>query len=81
MLGVFVAKTASGARVAITGGGNGVMRHAGLEAALTKSFTPEAVQGVAVDASAFSGDLHASAAYRAHLVTVQTQAAVRQANG
>jgi carbon-monoxide dehydrogenase medium subunit len=57
------------------------MRHAGLEAALTKSFTPEAVQGVAVDASAFSGDLHASAAYRAHLVTVQTQAAVRQANG
>jgi carbon-monoxide dehydrogenase medium subunit len=81
LLGVFVAKTASGARVAITGGGNGVMRHAGLEAALTKSFTPEAVQGVAVDAGAFSGDLHASAAYRAHLVTVQTQAAVRQANG
>jgi carbon-monoxide dehydrogenase medium subunit len=39
------------------------------------------VQGVAVDAGAFSGDLHASAAYRAHLVTVQTQAAVRQANG
>ena len=81
MLGVFVAKTASGARVAITGGGNGVFRHAGLEAALTKSFTPEAVKGVAVDAGAFSGDLHASAAYRAHLVTVQTQAAVRQANG
>ena len=81
MLGVFVAHTASGVRVAITGGGNGVCRHAGLESALSKSFTPEAVAGVAIDAADFSGDLHASAAYRAHLVKVQTQAAVRQANG
>jgi carbon-monoxide dehydrogenase medium subunit len=81
MLGVFVAHTASGVRVAITGGGNGVCRHAGLEAALSKSFTPEAVTGVAIDPADFSGDLHASAAYRAHLVKVQTQAAVRQANG
>jgi carbon-monoxide dehydrogenase medium subunit len=48
---------------------------------LAKSFTPEAVADVKVDASEMNGDLHASAAYRAHLVTVQTQAAVRQANG
>jgi carbon-monoxide dehydrogenase medium subunit len=81
LLGVFVAKTAAGVRVAVTGGGNGVFRHAGLEAALGKSFTPDAARGVPVDAGAFSSDLHASAAYRAHLVTVQTQAAVRQANG
>ncbi|MGH9260792.1 MAG: FAD binding domain-containing protein, partial [Acidimicrobiales bacterium] len=53
----------------------------GLEAALAKSFTPEAVKDVKIDASEISGDLHASAAYRAHLITVQTQAAVRQANG
>ncbi|MFY8104415.1 MAG: FAD binding domain-containing protein [Ramlibacter sp.] len=81
LVGVFVAQTASGVRVAVTGGGNGVFRHPGLEAALTKSFTPDAVKGVAVDAGSMSGDLHASAAYRAHLVSVQTQAAVRQANG
>ncbi|WP_439588351.1 FAD binding domain-containing protein [Hydrogenophaga sp.] len=81
LVGVFVALTPSGPRVAVTGTGNGVFRHAGLEAALAKSFTPEAVAGVKVDASEMNGDLHASAAYRAHLVTVQTQAAVRQANG
>jgi carbon-monoxide dehydrogenase medium subunit len=81
LVGVFVALTPTGPRVAVTGTGNGVFRHAGLEAALAKSFTPEAVAGVKVDASEMNGDLHASAAYRAHLVTVQTQAAVRQANG
>jgi carbon-monoxide dehydrogenase medium subunit len=81
LVGVFVAQTAAGARVAITGAGNGVMRHAGLEAALSASFTPEAVTHVAIDASELNADLHASAAYRAHLITVQTQRAVKQANG
>ena len=81
LVGVFVAQTAAGARVAITGAGNGVFRHAGLEAALNGSFTPEAVTKVAIDASELNADLHASAAYRAHLITVQTQRAVKQANG
>ncbi|MEX1167765.1 MAG: xanthine dehydrogenase family protein subunit M [Hydrogenophaga sp.] len=81
LVGVFVAQTANGVRVAITGAGNGVFRHAGLEAALTKSFTPEAVEGVAIDAAELNGDLHASAAFRAQLIKVQTQKAVRQANG
>lgn len=81
LVGVFVALTPGGPRVAITGTGNGVFRHAGLEVALARSFTPEAVAGVKIDAGDMSSDLHASAAYRAHLVTVQTQAAVRQANG
>ncbi len=81
LVGVFVAQTAAGARVAVTGAGNGVFRHAGLEAALNGSFTPEAVTQVAIDASELNADLHASAAYRAHLITVQTQRAVKQANG
>jgi carbon-monoxide dehydrogenase medium subunit len=81
LVGVFVALTSAGARVAVTGTGNGVFRHKGLEAALSKSFTPDAIKGVVIDASEISGDLHASSAYRAHLVTVQTQAAVAQANG
>ncbi len=81
LVGVFVAQTAQGVRVAITGAGNGVFRHAGLEAALSKSFTPEAVDGVAIDASELNGDLHASAAFRAQLIKVQTQKAVQTANG
>jgi len=81
LVGVFVAQTAGGARVAITGAGNGVFRHAGLEAALSRSFTPEAVEGVTVDAGELNADLHASAAYRAQLIKVQTQRAVRQAHG
>ena len=81
LIGVCVAQTDSGVRVAVTGGGNGVFRHAGLEEALTKSFTPEAAAAVKIDASELSGDLHASAAYRANLVSVLTQRAVAKALG
>ena len=81
MVGVFVAKTAAGVRVAVTGAGNGVFRHAGLEAALNASFTPEAAATVQVDPSDLSSDLHATAAYRANLISVQTQRAVAKALG
>ena len=81
LIGIFVAQTDSGVRVAVTGGGNGVFRHAGLEAALTKSFTPEAAATVKIDASDLSSDLHGSAAYRANLISVMTQRAVAKANG
>lgn len=81
LVGVFVAQTDSGARVAVTGGGSGVFRHAGLEQALAKNFAPEAVSGVKVDAGELSSDLHASAAYRANLVSVLTQRAVAKALG
>src|SRR6478735_7556737 len=76
LIGVFVAQTDAGVRVAVTGGGNGVFRHAGLEQALAKSFTPEAAAGVKVDAGNLSSDLHGSAAYRANLIGVMTQRAV-----
>lgn len=81
LIGVFVAQTDGGVRVAVTGGGNGVFRHAGLEQALTQSFTPQAAAGVKVDPSTLSSDLHASAAYRANLVSVLTQRAVAKALG
>jgi len=54
--------------MAITGAGNGVFQHARLEATLSKSFAPEAVEGVARDAGEFNGDLHVSAAFRAQLI-------------
>ena len=81
LIGVFVAQTDSGARVAVTGGGNGVFRHAGLEQALGKSFTQAAAAGVKVDPGPLSGDLHGSAAYRANLVSVLAQRAVAQLGG
>lgn len=81
LVGVFVAQTAAGARVAITGASSGVFRHAGLEAALGQQFTPEAVANVTIDSQDLNADLHASKAYRAQLITVQTQRAVKQANG
>lgn len=79
MIGVFVAQFDTGVRVAVTGSGNGVYRDAALEAALGKSFTPEAAAAVPIDAAGMSSDIHASAAYRANLVSVQTQRAVAKA--
>lgn len=79
MIGVFVAQFDAGVRVAITGTGSGVYRDAALEAALGRSFTPEAAAAVPIDPSGMSSDIHASAAYRANLVSVQTQRAVAKA--
>ena len=79
LIGVFVAQTPDGARVAVTGGGNGVFRQTAMEQALTKSFTPEAIADIRTDASEINGDLHGSAEYRAHLVGVMAQRAVAKA--
>jgi carbon-monoxide dehydrogenase medium subunit len=81
LIGVFVAQTDQGVRVVVTGGGNGVFRHQGLEQALSRSFTPEAAAGVKIEADGLSSDLHASAAYRANLIGVMAQRAVAKALG
>ena len=81
LVGVFVAQTDSGVRVAITGAATSVFRHAGLEAALSQSFTPASAAGVKIDASDLNSDIHASAAYRANLISVQTQRAVAKMTG
>ncbi|KQX85290.1 FAD binding domain-containing protein [Variovorax sp. Root473] len=81
LVGIFLAQYDSGVRVAVTGAGNGVFRHAGLEDALNKSFTAAAAAAVKIDASDLNSDLHASAAYRANLISVLTQRAVTKALG
>jgi carbon-monoxide dehydrogenase medium subunit len=81
LVGVFVAQTDGGVRVAITGAASCVFRHAGLEAALNQSFTPQSAANVKIDASDLNADIHASAAYRANLISVQTQRAVAQMLG
>jgi len=80
MVGVFVAQMADGsARVAVTGAGPGVFRVPEMEAALSKSFSSKALDGVSVAAKGLNSDLHASAAYRAHLITVMAKRAVEAA--
>jgi len=81
LVGVFVAQGDSGVRVAVTGAGNGVFRHKGLEDALDKSFTAQAAAAVKIDATDLNADIHATAAYRANLISVQTQRAVTKALG
>jgi aerobic carbon-monoxide dehydrogenase medium subunit len=81
LIGVFVAQTDSGVRVAVTGGGNGVFRHKGLEVALSANYTAAAAAAVKIDAADLSSDIHASAAYRANLIGVQTARAVTKSLG
>ncbi|MGC8535394.1 MAG: FAD binding domain-containing protein [Rhizomicrobium sp.] len=79
MVGVFVAQTAEGVRVAVTGAAPSVRRLPRMEKALEASFTPEAVAHIKIDADGLNEDLHGSAQYRAHLVTVMAKRAVAAA--
>ena len=76
LVGVFVAQTAGGVRVAVTGAASSVFRAQALEDALTKNFTNDAARAVKMDASGLNSDLHGSAAYRAHLIPVLAGRAV-----
>ena len=77
MVGVYVAKTAGGVRVAVTGAGQGgVFRHTAMEQALTANFSPAALDGVTTPVGDMNSDIHASAEYRAHLVGVMAKRAV-----
>jgi carbon-monoxide dehydrogenase medium subunit len=80
LVGVFVAKTADGVRVAVTGAGSsGVFRAEEFEAALNANFSPAALDGVSMSASGLNSDLHADADYRAHLIGVMAKRAVAAA--
>lgn len=80
MVGVFVAKGPAGVRVAVTGAGQGgVFRHKQAEAALAKSWSPDAVAGITTPVDSLNSDIHASAEYRAHLIAVMAKRAVAAA--
>jgi carbon-monoxide dehydrogenase medium subunit len=76
IVGVFVARTAGGVRVAVTGAGPCVFRVPEMEAALGKSFTADAIKDIAIPQDDLNTDIHASAEYRAHLVNVMARRAV-----
>jgi carbon-monoxide dehydrogenase medium subunit len=79
IVGVFVADFGNGVRVGVTGAGPSAFRQADLEKALAGKFAPESVANVKVKADGLNNDLHASAEYRAHLITVMTKRAVEAA--
>ena len=79
MAGVFVANTGSGVRVAVTGAASCVFRVPEMEAALARNFTADAIANIAVKADGMNSDIHGSAEYRAHLVTVMARRAVMAA--
>ncbi len=77
MAGVFVAKTGAGARVAVTGAGQGgVFRMPDMEKALDGNWSADAVANIAPSADDMLSDMHGTAAYRANLVTVMAKRAV-----
>lgn len=80
LVGVFVAKFADGVRVAVTGASeDGVFRWSEAEAALSASFSADALDGLSVAADGMMADIHGSKAYRAHLIGVLTKRAVAAA--
>ncbi|MFV0297440.1 MAG: FAD binding domain-containing protein [Hyphomicrobiaceae bacterium] len=77
LVGVAVARTSGGVRVAVTGAGqSGVFRHAAAEKALDANFSAAGLGGVSIDASDLMSDVHAAADYRAHLIAVMLKRAV-----
>jgi aerobic carbon-monoxide dehydrogenase medium subunit len=79
IVGVFVADFGGTVRVGVTGAGACAFRQADMEKALAVKFAPESVASVKVKADGLNTDLHASAEYRAHLVTVMAKRAVEAA--
>jgi carbon-monoxide dehydrogenase medium subunit len=79
IVGVFVAETDNGVRVAVTGAGACVFRVPEMEKALAAKFSPDAVAGIGVSSDDLNADMHASAEYRSHLITVMAKRAVETA--
>ena len=79
MAGVFVSKAGGAVRVAVNGAGPCVFRQSDMEQALAANWSPEAVAGIQQSPDGLNGDIHGSAEYRAHLVTVMAKRAVAAA--
>jgi len=79
VVGVMVADTAQGIRVAVTGAGPCVFRVPSFEEALSRRFSADALRGLRVPSDGLNGDMHGSAAYRASLIGVIARRAVAMA--
>ena len=80
LTGVFLSQGADGkVRVAVTGAGPKVFRVTAMEEALSKSFNAASLSGIEASAKGLNTDMHATAAYRAHLIGVLARRAVAAA--
>ncbi len=77
MVGVYVADMGrKEIRVAVSGAGECAHRNKAMEKALAADFSAAALDGVKVKSDDLNEDIHGSAEYRAHLVTVMAKRAV-----
>ena len=79
LVGVFVSQGADGVRVAVTGAKSSVFRAKALEDALKANFSAAAAKAVKMPETDINSDLHASAAYRAAMISVMASRAVAAA--
>jgi carbon-monoxide dehydrogenase medium subunit len=79
IVGVMVAATGGAVRVAVTGAASSVFRVPEMEKALAAKWSADAIAGISVSADRLNSDMHASAEYRAHLITVMARRAVEAA--
>ena len=79
LVGVFVARFGETVRVAVTGAAPCVFRVKELELALAKQFDPATAAQAHVSPDGLNADMHAEAAYRAHLIGVMAKRAVQAA--
>lgn len=76
IVGVMVAEFDDAVRVAVTGAGSFAFRVVEMEDALADDFDSRAIAGIRVPTQNLNEDMHASAEYRSHLVTVMARRAV-----
>jgi carbon-monoxide dehydrogenase medium subunit len=77
IVAVFVARTGTAVRVAVTGAGaSGVFRPAAFEEALSADFRPEAIARCSVDPDLLLNDMNGTGEYRADLIRVLASRAV-----
>jgi carbon-monoxide dehydrogenase medium subunit len=76
IVGVFVAKNKDEVNVAVTGAKSCVYIDKDLSKKLTSDFSSSAIEGIELDDSEMNSDMHASAEYRANLVSLYAKKAV-----
>ena len=81
MVGVFVAQLEDGSvRVAVTGAAQACSACPRWKRRWRRCFSADALAGIAVRPRASTADMHASAEYRAHLISVMARRAVETAS-
>ena len=76
LVGIFVAVMPDGIRVSVTGASVCAFRLTGFEDALSGALDASALDNVEIDEDMLSGDMHASATYRAHMIRHITKQAI-----